>query len=117
MKIQRTLGTLWLAAFLAGPCYWLWEFVERSAPAYDRMHALLSLLCLFGAIASIGLFCGAKWARFSIGIIALFFAVAVGWDIYKQGPIRADKSADYSLFVFSVASLVLLLFPRHKPVA
>jgi len=86
MKIQRTLGTLWLASFIAGPCYWLWEFVEKSAPAYDGIHALLSLLCLFGAIASIFLFQGAKWARFSIGIIALFFAVSLLWDICKHGP-------------------------------
>jgi hypothetical protein len=117
MKIQRTLAILWLASFIALLCYWLWEFVEKWAPAYDGIHAWLSLLCLFGAIASIFLFQGAKWARISIGIIALFFAVGVLWDICQQGWMWRDKWADNGLCFFSLVSVVFLFFPRHEPVA
>ena len=117
MKIERTLGTLWLGSFIAGPCYWLWAFVEKCAPAYDGIHAWLSLLCLFGAVASIFLLRSAKWARFSIGIIALFFAVGVIWDIWQRGWMWRDKWADNGMCVFSRVSIVLLFVPRHEPVA
>src|SRR6476620_9593963 len=114
--MQRILAILWLASFVAGPCYWLWEFLHKSAPAYDGFHALLSLPCLFGVVASIFLFRGAKWARISIGIIAMFFGVGAFWEIWQQGWMRADKLAVDALFVFSLVSVVLLLFPRRAPI-
>lgn len=117
MKTQRTLAILWLGAFIAGPCYWLWAFLEKSAPAYDGIHALLSLLCLFGAIASIFLFKGAKWARISIGMIAIFLAVGGLWDIGQPGWLRADKWADDGTYVFSLVTIGLLFFRRYEPVA
>ena len=117
MKIERTLGTLWLASFITLLCYWLWEFVERCAPAYDGIHAWLSLLCLFGAVASVFLFRGAKWARISIGIIALFFAVGVLLDICRQGWMWRDNWADNGLGIFSLVSIVLLFVPRQASVA
>lgn len=110
--IQRTLAVLWLVPFIAGPCYWLWAFLNQSAPAYDGTHAWLGLVCLFGIIASIFLFRGAKWARISIGIIALYFGVGTFWEIWQQGWMRADKWADDATFVFSLVSVVLLFFPR-----
>ncbi|HZZ27767.1 MAG TPA: hypothetical protein VFE46_07130 [Pirellulales bacterium] len=120
MKIQRTLAILWLAVFIALPCYWLWEFLEKCAPAYDGIHAWLSLLCLFGVVASIFLFQGAKWARISIGMIAIFLAVGAPGDIFQtgwMGWMRADKWADDATFVFSLVTVVLLLFPRRIPIA
>ena len=117
MKIQRTLAVLWLVPFIAGPCYWLWAFLVKSAPAYDGFHALLSLLCLWGAIACIFLLRGAKWARISIVAIALYFGVAELWDIWQIGWMRADKWADYGLCVFSLATVALLFFTRHEPAA
>jgi hypothetical protein len=116
MKIQRTLATLWLASFISGLYYWLWEFLHKSAPTYDGIHALLSLPCLFGVVACIFLFQGVKWARISIGIIALLFAVGVLLDIWQRGWMW-DKWADNGLFLFSLVSVVLLFFPRHEPVA
>ena len=117
MKIQRTLAILWLASFIAGPCYWLWEFLNNVCPGYNGIHGLFSLLCLFGAVASIFLFQGAKWARISIGIIALFFGVAALSEIWEKGLMRADTLACDSLLVFSLVTIVLLFFRRYEPVA
>jgi hypothetical protein len=118
MKIQRTLAILWLAAFVAGLCYWLWQFLEKSAPAYDGIHALEGLVCLFGAVACIFLLQGAKWARISLGTIALFFGVGAFFgEILPQGWMRVDKLADDATFVLSLVTVVLLFFRKYEPVA
>jgi hypothetical protein len=117
MKTQRTLAILWLAWFIAGPCYWLWAFLHKSAPAYDGIHALLSLACLFGVVACIFLFQGAKWARISIGIIALVLAIDQLWNIWQRGWMWRDKWADDATFFFSLVSVVLLFFRRHERIA
>jgi hypothetical protein len=116
--IQRTLAVLWIGVFIAAMSYWLWAFLEKCAPAYDGIHALQSPLFLFGIVASIFLFRGAKWARISIGMIALCLAVgAFFWEILPQGWMRADKWADDATFVFSLVTIVLLFFRRYEPVA
>ena len=118
MKIQSTLALLWLPLFIGGPIYWFWLFVNKSTPAYDGIHALEGLVFLFGIVACIFLFQGAKWARISIGIIALVFGVgAFFWEILPQGWMRADKWADDATFVLCVVTVVLLFFRRHEPVA
>jgi hypothetical protein len=114
MKTQRTLALLWLVLFIAASCYWLWEYLEKCAPAYDGIHARLSLVCLFGSVASIFLFRGAKWARISIGLLAIFFAFAAFQEIWEQGWLRADKWADDSTFVFSLVTIALLFFRKNK---
>jgi hypothetical protein len=110
---DRTLAILWLVPFIGAPSYWLWEFLNKCAPAYDGIHAWLSLVCVFGIISSIFLFRGAKWACISIGIIALYFGVGTISEIW---PMRADKWADIAVFVFSWVSVVLLFFSRRAPV-
>src|SRR5262249_3057899 len=106
----------WLAAFIAGPCYWLWVFLIGGAPAYDRLHGLLSLVCLLGISASIFLFRGAKWARIVLGTIALFFGVGAFFtEILPQGWMRVDKLADDATFVLSVVTVVLLFFRKYEP--
>ena len=122
MKIQRTLAILWLAAFIAGPCYWLWEFLNKSAPAYDGIHALQTPLLLFGIVASIFLFKGANWARISMGCVAIVFAIGTFfWEIMPQDwGMRWDKLGDDAVFVLSLVTIVLLFFviPRQGlPVA
>jgi hypothetical protein len=120
MKIQRTLAILWLATFIAALYYWLWMYLHKSAPAYDGIHAWLSLLCLFGIVACIFLFQGAKWARISMGIIAVIFAVGGFWDIWQfgwAGWMRTDKWADVATFVYSLATIALLFFRRYEPAA
>lgn len=119
MKIQRTLAILWLGVFIAGPCYWLWEFLDNVCPGYNRIHVLLTLVCLFGAGASIFLFQGAKSARITIGILALFFGGAALSEIGEQGWMwmKADKWACDGLVVFSVVTIGLSFFRRYEPVA
>lgn len=102
--------------FIAILCYWLWMFRNKSAPAYDGIHALESPLVLFGIVASIFLFKGANWARISMGCLAIVFAVgALIWEILPQGWMRADKWGDDAVFIFSLATIVLLIFvvPRQ----
>ena len=118
MKIQRTLSILWLVPFIAGPCFWLWQFLNKSAPAYDGIHALHSLVCLFGIVASIFLFQGARWARFAMAMIALYLAAGIFlFEILPQGWMRVDKLADDALFVVSLVTVALLILPRREPVA
>jgi hypothetical protein len=116
MKIQRTLSILWLVPFIAAPCFWLWQFLNKSAPAYDGIHALQGMVCLFGIVACVFLFQGAKWARVSMGMIALYFAVGVFvGEILPQGWMRVDKLADDAVFVFSLVTVALLMLPRREP--
>src|SRR4051794_1327448 len=114
MKTQRILAVLWVAVFIAAPSYWLWMFVNRSAPAYDGIHGWNTLICLLGIVVCIFLFQGAKWARISMGIIALFFAIAVFFgEIVPYGWMRVDKLADDALFVFALVTVALLFFRRY----
>src|SRR4051812_37721744 len=118
MKTQRALATLWLVAFITALYYWLWEFLHKSAPAYDAVHARLSLILIFGIVACIFLFQGAKWARISIGAIALFLGVGLFFgEILPQGWMRVDKLADDATFVLSLVTVVLLFFRKYEPVA
>lgn len=114
MRTHRILAILWLVPFIAGPWYWLWMFLNKSAPAYDRIHALHGLVCLFGIVASVFLFRGATWARVSLASIALYFGVGVFFgEILPQGWMRVDKVADDALFVLSMVTVVLLILPRR----
>ena len=117
MRIQRTLAALWLVFFIAGPCFWFWEFVNKSAPAYDGIHAQHSVVFLFGIVVCIFLFRGARWARISIGIIALYIGVGVLFkEILPQGWMRVDKLGDDAIFVLSVVTVAVLFFRRRVPV-
>jgi len=116
MKTQRILAILWLVFFVAGPCYWLWMFLERSAPAYDDIHARLSLVCVFGVIVSIFLFQGAQWARLSMVSIALFLGVGAFFtELLPQGWMRLDKLADDATFVLCLVTVGLLFFRKYEP--
>jgi hypothetical protein len=118
MKTQRILATLWLTAFVAMPCFWLWQFLVKSAPAYDGIHAQHSLVCLFGIVACIFLLRGARWARISLGIIALYLGVRVLFkELLPQGWMRVDKLADDALFILSLVTVVLLLFRKYEPIS
>jgi hypothetical protein len=117
MKIQRTLAVLWIGFFIAAMSYWLWMFLHKTFPASDGIHALHSLVCLFGIVASIFLFKGANWARISMGILALYFAAnSLFTEIVPQGWMRVDKLGDDAAFVFSLVTIVLLFFvvPRQR---
>lgn len=116
-KIQCTLAVLWLATFIAGPSVWLWMFVNNSTPGYNGIHAVHSVVCLFGAVACVSLFRGAKWALIAIGIIAIYFALGTFFgEIVRYGWMRVDKLGDGALFVLSMVTIVLLFFRRYPPV-
>ena len=122
MMIQRTLAILWIGVFIAGLCYWIWMYLNKSAPAYDGIHALQTPLLLFGIVASIFLFKGANWARISMGCVAIVFAIGTFfWEIMPQDwGMRWDKLGDDAVFVLSLVTIVLLFFviPRQGlPVA
>lgn len=118
MKIQRTLAILWMGAFAVLMYYWLWEFLNQIAPAYDRVHARGSLVCLFGIVACIFLFRGAKWARISMGIVALYLGADVLFtELLPRGWMREDKLADDVTFVLCLVTVVLLFFRKYEPVS
>ena len=69
---------------------------------------------MFGVIASAFIIQGARWARIAIGIMALaivFLAVCGMWQE------RRWHGVDGCLGVFELVSALILLFPRHEPVA
>ena len=116
MKTQRTLAVLWLATFIVGPSVWLWMFLSNMTPGYNAIHALHSVVCLFGAVACVFLFQGAKWARIAISIIAIYFALGTFFgEIVPYGWMRVDKMGDDALFVFSLVTIVLLFFRKYRP--
>jgi peptidoglycan/LPS O-acetylase OafA/YrhL len=117
MKIQRTIGSLWLALFSFGICLWIWQFAMKINQGDFGTHAFLTPFFLFGVVASIFLIRGARWAHIAIVIMASLIGVLITWNILQTGWRWSDKWADDSLCVFSLASVVLLLIPRHEPVA
>lgn len=118
MKTQRTLAILWIGAFIVLMYYWFWEFLNQIAPAYDRVHARGSLVCLFGIVACIFLFRGAKWARISMGIVALYVGASVLFtELLPRGWMRVDKLADDVTFVLCLVTVVLLFFRKYEPVS
>jgi hypothetical protein len=115
VAIQRTLAVLWGAMLIGALSYWLWGFLHKMAPAYDRVHALQSPLLLFGIVSSIFLFKGANWARLSMGGVAIFFAIGTFiWEIMPQDwGMRWDKLGDDAGFVLSLVTIVFLFSPRR----
>jgi hypothetical protein len=113
MKTQRILGVLWLAFCSFIVAFWLWKFITKAEPRVGYFQAVASLVFLFGAIASIFLFRGARWARISVGIIALSTALIVILEICQQGWPKFDGYFG----ILGLVSAVILLFPRHETVA
>jgi hypothetical protein len=115
MKTQRTFGILWLALFILIISLWLWKLIRGDDVSGDLgFHPLAGLVYVFGVIASAYLIQGARWARIAIGIMALAFAVLV---VIAMLASRRWHSADGCVGVFALVSALILLFPRHEPVA
>jgi peptidoglycan/LPS O-acetylase OafA/YrhL len=112
MKIQRILGILWFAVFSYILVLWLWQFMEKTIPYSVYFRVLACPVFVFGALASIFLFRGARWARFTIGNIALFILGLMIVEISESFLSRPDGW----LGLFALASFVLLFCPRHEPV-
>ncbi len=128
MKTQRILGILWLVvgSFIGISALWHYWFLWRAifsgsfsesggiGPSALFFAAMCGPLYLFGAVASIFLFRGARWARISVGVIALYTVIyLLVWIMMMQ----KFPHWDGVLGVFALVSIVLLLLPRHEPVA
>jgi len=112
MKTQRILGILWLALFSFILVLWLWQAIEK-AESSGLYRVFISPAFLFGAIASFFLFLGARWARISVGIIALLIVALV----ILENDNHWARWPDACLGIFALASAITLLFPRRKAVA
>jgi hypothetical protein len=122
MKIYRTLGILWLLFCGYGCFNFLRDLLALPGttglwPVWFVL-AGFSLLDLAGIVASIFLYRGARWARWFVGLFAVFTALC---DIANMVMARSLHTYTVciiaSVFVFATASVVLLFLPKHEPVA
>ena len=118
MKTHRVLGILWLAFCSYGSFNLLRALLalhptDASLWAAWSGLALSCLIDLAGIVASIFLFRGAKWPRWSIGSLSVFMLIV--WT----GVIVQDRSVSIlgaSLCAFSLISIVMLFLTRHETV-
>jgi hypothetical protein len=122
MKTYRTLGILWLLFCGYGCFNLLRELLALPStiglwPAWFVL-AGLCLLDLAGIVASIYLFRGARWARWFVGLFAAFTVLS---DIVYMVMARSLHTYTVCIIacvcVFAIVSVVLLLLPKHEPVA
>ena len=118
MKTHKVLGAAWLAFCGFFGLLFLWQLLHGillgARPTPDLyLGIFVCALYLYGIVASIFLFRGARWARSTVGLIAAltfiavvaqFIAISFSWFACGVG-------------VFSVVSLLLLFRSRHEPVA
>jgi hypothetical protein len=123
MKTQRILGILWMAVCCFLVVFWFTEhsyiffmphFSLKRLSLTSHFQIIASPVLLFGAVASFFLFCGARWARFSVGLIALSIAIIVLWAVLALG---MRPVWDPYLAVFALLSAIVLLVPRRHSVA
>ena len=120
MKTHHILGALWLAYCSIFGGFILWQFGSFLFAPHPRitpglfMAILICLLYLAGAVASIFLIRGARWARIFIGLIAVLSVIAC------IGQIVSFRSLSFWGGIsgaFALVSVVLLFWPKHEPVA
>jgi peptidoglycan/LPS O-acetylase OafA/YrhL len=120
MKTHRILGILWLALWSYGFVWQAWPlshipFVPNfSATPALFLVILVCLLYLAGAVASFFLFRGTRWARKSVGLIAVLTVILAVVQIVV---FRSFSVLGGLITVFALVSAVLLFLPRHEPVA
>ena len=76
------------------------------------------LLDLAGIVASIFLYRGARWARWFIGLYAVFTVLSgIAYMVMARSLHTYTVCIGASVCVFATMSVVLLLLPKHEPVA
>ena len=119
MKTYRILGIIWLALC----CYSVFNLLRALVELHPTAAGLwlawsvlagFSLVFLAGIVASIFLFRGANWARWFIVALAMFESV---YGIIMMVRYRSFPVVSSVFCIFALVSLVLLLLPRHEPVA
>jgi hypothetical protein len=112
MKTHHVLGSLWLLLCSCVGFSLLWQlFHSGSSSTATVVYVVVGcLLYLSGALASIFLIRGARWARIFVGLVAALTIIV----LMIQRPLPWGVIA---VVVFAFASVVLLFWPRHEPVA
>ena len=110
---QRILATIWLLFFSSILVFWFSQFVNKVSPEPGYFRVIASPFLLFGSIACIFLFRGVKWARISVGVIALFVLALIIWMFFNH---EYDELS-VGLGVFALITAWLLLFSKHARAA
>jgi hypothetical protein len=119
MKTHRILGMLWAVYCGYSGLNLLRALLSLHPTATGHWDAwgvlaVSLLLDLTGIVASIFLFRGAKWPRWIVGLIAVYTGFGSIAFIVATGSLPAWS---VPTSIFALVSLVLLLLPRHEPVA
>jgi hypothetical protein len=113
MKTHRILGILWF--ILCCFCIFNSIRIPLTFPILDRFYyyvfAVFGTIYLGGALASIFLFRGAKWARWVVGSLSVLMLM-VSAGVIVQG--RSFSAWVALLGIFSLASIVMLFLTRHE---
>jgi len=118
MKTYRVLGILWMIFCGFTGLVLLWPVLHPVIPFPSPVFILFSLTCvlyLAGSVAGYFLFRGAQWARWFIALLAILFVVNCISKIAASESVSMWSSILFGMFW--LVSLVLLLLPRHEPVA
>jgi hypothetical protein len=118
MNRYRILGVLWVA-FCCYACFNELRAVLaiHLTPGLWPAWCVLAGFCLLflvGIVASLCLFRGARWARWFVGSLAVLLVLC---DMAYMVTSRSLPSWAVCVCVFAIGSLVLLLLPKHEPVA
>jgi hypothetical protein len=124
MKTYRILGTSWLIFCGYGFFNDLRELLALSFPSTKGLWPVqcvlvtLCLLDLVGVTASLFLFRGARWARWFIGLFAIFKVICgITYTVMAKSVHTYTVCVIACVCVFATVSVVLLLLPKHEPVA
>ncbi len=112
MKTHRILGTLWLllCSYVGLSLLWQLSHSGSSSSATIVYVVIGCLLYLSGALASIFLIRGARWARIFVGLVAaLTMILLMIQGLHSFGIVAVG--------IFALASVVLLFWLKHEPVA
>ena len=121
MRTQRIFGIAWSGLFGYGGFHFLRLLFDGlfatnckgPAPGYLLLAYLPIILpILVGAVASVFLFLrGDRWARIVVASLAALIA------IFQIIELRHVSISGAILCIFALASVTLLLLPKHEPVA
>jgi hypothetical protein len=118
MKPHRILGILWAVYCCYGSFNLLRTLLSfHPTPGQEVARYVLASFCLMnlaGIVASIFLFRGARWARWFVGLLAVFVVLGSIASILSQ---RSLPVWTIGPSVFALVSLVILFLPRHEPAA
>lgn len=119
MKTNHVLGILWLAL-----CSWfsislLWVLSRIYISDFRATPDLfldigMCLISLLAVVASIFLFRDARWARFLMSIVAVFFLASC---IVHLITFRSPSIWSAAIGIFALVSIILFLFPGRKVAA